>query len=94
MAVSARIQYSNNPQGGAHLGEAVRCIVKAQQELALAKQIADSISGGGVTPANLEGSTEFGAAVGSGSALYTAIANMSTNLATVTTASLANLYQG
>jgi len=95
MAVSTRILYNpSSISGGLHLANAVRYTTLAQQELALAKAVADQVTAGGVTPANLEGSAEFGAPAAGGASLYTAIGNLNTNLATVTSASLAALYQG
>ena len=95
MAASTRITYAtSNPVGGQHVAVAVRYIEMAQQEIALAMQVANSLTGGGVTPANLEGSTEFGAAVGQGAALYTAMNNLKANLATVTAAQLGDLFSG
>ena len=94
MAASARITYTPSAVGGVHLKLATQYAILAQQEIAHAKNIADSVTGGGVTPANLEGSAEFGALTGQGSSLYTAISNFSANLATVTAAQLAALDQG
>lgn len=94
MAASTRITYNATAIGGIHIANAARYAILAKQEIARAKAIADSLSGGGVTPANLEGSQEFAAAAGQGGALYTAIANLNTNLATATSAQLADLDQG
>ncbi len=95
MAASARITYNpGNMVGGAHVTAAARYTVLAQQEIARAKAIADSITNGGVDTVNLEGSTEFGAAVGQGGTLYTALANLNATLAAITAASLAKLDQG
>lgn len=95
MAVSTRITYATTAQsGGIHLANAVRYAQLAQQEIALAVGVANSITGGGVTPANLEGSAEFGAATGQGSNLYTAMSNFKANLSTVTTAQISDLYTG
>lgn len=94
MAASLRISYSATGIGGQHLAAAVRYSTLALQEIKRAKDIADSVSAGGVTPANLEGEATFNAAAAGGSALYTAISNLNTNLATVTAAQLAALDQG
>lgn len=68
----------------------------AQQEIALAMLVANSITGGGVTGANLEGCAEFGTevAVGTGADLYTAMNDLKANLATVTVAQIEALFQG
>lgn len=89
MAASARIVYKNT---GIQL--AVNYIILAQQNVARAKALADSVTNGGVDTVNLEGSAEFSAATGQGGTLYTAIANLNANLATITAASLAKLDQG
>jgi hypothetical protein len=94
MAASARIVYISTALGGSHLAAAARYTILAQQEVARAKSLADSITNGGVDTANLEGSAEFGAVAGAGATLYTAISGLSSNLATVTVASLAKLDQG
>lgn len=94
MAAATRIIYNALAVGGIHLANAARYAILAKQEIARAKAIADSVTAGGVTPANLEGTSEFAAAAGQGSALYTAIANLNTNLATATAAQLADVDQG
>lgn len=99
MAASARIPYGPTSLGGQHLCAAARYALLAKQEIARAKDMADSITGGGVTPANIEaaaGCTDFGAGLtsGQGAAIYTAIANLNTNLGNVTAAQLAALDQG
>ena len=95
MAVSTRITYATtSPSGGVHLANAIRYTQLAQQEIALAMGVANSITGGGVTPSNLEGSSEFGASTGQGSTLYTAMNNFKANLATVTTQQISDLYTG
>lgn len=97
MAISTRIKY--NPgltAGGQHLFNAVHYVQLAQQEIALAVTIANAITGGGVTGANLEGCAEFGTevAAGTGQALYDAMNTMKVNLATVTAAQIGALFQG
>lgn len=95
MAASTRITYNTAAaNGGQHVATAVRYTEMAQQEIALAMQVANSVTAGGVTAANLEGSAEFGAASGKGQALYDAMNNFKTNLASVTTTALGDLYAG
>lgn len=95
MAVSARINYSPTAAvGGVHIANAARYTILAQQEINRAVAIANEMTGGGVTPVNLEGSTEFGVGTGQGATFYTAISNLKTNLATVTAAQLGDLDAG
>ena len=94
MATSARIVYAPTSLGGSHLAAAARYTILAQQEIARAKAIADSVTGGGATPANLEQTAEFNAAIGGGASLYTAIANLAANINTTPVSALAALDQG
>ncbi len=96
MAASTRIVYlnGNTAAGGMHLANAARYAILAKQEIARALSIANQMTGGGVTPSNLEGSAEFGAASGKGSVLYDAINNFNTNIGTITNAALADLDTG
>lgn len=94
MAASARISYNNSPTGGMHLAAAARYLQLAINEATLAKQIAEEVTAGGATAANLEGSTEFGAASGKGQALYDAIAALKTNADSLDDVLIARLYQG
>lgn len=90
----ARIPYNPSSVGGEYVARAVSNLHQAQEYLERAKALADSVTGGGVTPAALEGSTEFGVAVSDGSAFYDAVANMKVNAATVTQSALADLDMG
>jgi hypothetical protein len=90
----ARITYDASKIGGIMVAEAVDHIAKAQGLLSRAKSLADSITGGGVTPANLEASPEFGVAAGLGDEFYAAVSAMKTNAATVTAASIADIDMG
>lgn len=95
MAASNRITYAAASQlGGIHLANAVRYATLAQQEAARAANIAASVTAGGVTQANIEGSPEFGGAAGQGAVLYSAITTLNTNLAAIPVSLLANLDQG
>ena len=94
MAASARIVYTPTALGGANLRLGTNYVILAQQAVARSKSLADSITNGGVDTANLEGSAEFGASVGQGGTLYTALANLNATLAAITAASLAKLDQG
>ena len=89
MAASARIGYTNTP-----IKLAVNYIILAKQQLARAKAEADCITGGGVTPANLEGNADFQVAANQGAAFYTCFTGMAANLAAVTDSELAKLDQG
>lgn len=90
----ARITYDASKIGGIMVAEAVDHLAKAQALLNRAKSLADSISGGGVTPANLEGSPEFGVAVGLGDEFYSALNDMKVNAATVSAAAIADIDMG
>jgi len=95
MAASNRIVYSTTAvAGGMHLANAVRLAVAAQQEINLAVQVANQVTAGGVTPANLEGSGEFGAAAGQGATLLTAMTNLQTDLNAIAAAQIGKLFAG
>lgn len=95
MTGSSRVNYDKTAVvGGAHLANAVKYFILAKQEIALAKGMADSLAGGGADTVNLEGSLEFGADVGGGQALYTAIANLNANSLQITDTALAALSKG
>ena len=95
MAASTRLTYNASAaMGGQNVAVAVRYIQLAQQAIASAVTVANSITGGGVTGANLEGSPEFGCAAGQGANFYTAINNLKTNLATVTATEIGDLFAG
>lgn len=95
MAASARITYNpGSLVGGAHVANAARYTLLAQQEIDRAVAIAASITAFGVTPTNIEGSTEFGVASGQGATFYSAITSLQSSLNAITGASLANLDQG
>ncbi len=95
MAASTRLPYNGaSAFGGAHLKNAVYFATLAKEELNIALGIANQVSANGVTPANLEGSVEFNAPSGTGSALLNAMGSFNTHLANVTDAELAALNQG
>ena len=96
MATSTIITYGGSSIQGANLAAATRYTILAQQAIARALAAANAMTGGGVTPANMEGDTpQFGAVpAGGGTALYNAINNLATNLAAITAASLAETDQG
>lgn len=94
MAASTRVIYDEASVGGKMLAEGVDFIRKGQEKLDRAKALADSVTAGGVTTSNLNGSTEFGASVVDGAGLYTAISDMKSNVHTVTDSALANLDKG
>lgn len=86
--------YDPKTVGGELIARAVAKVREAQFDFALAKSMMDLVSGGGATPANLEGSAQFGVATGDGAAAYEAIANMVVYLSDVSTPAIAALYQG
>lgn len=93
-AASTRIGYSQSSPGGSHVSLAVHYTILAQQEINRAVAMAASVTAFGVTPANLEASTEFNVPAGQGATYYSAITSLQTNLNTVTSAQLANLDGG
>jgi hypothetical protein len=94
MAASNRIVYDAATVGGIHIQNAVRYATLAQQEIIRAKNIADSVTAGGATQANLEGCPEFKGEAGQGPTLYSAIVTLNTDLATIPSSLLGNLDQG
>lgn len=90
----ARTSYNSTTIGGIMVAEAVDHISKAKALLNRAKALADSITGGGVTPALLEGSVEFNVVSGQGSNLYTAISNMKANVGAVTDSAISDIDMG
>lgn len=94
-APSTRITYNASAPGGAHLALAIKYSRQALQEINLAQSIASSVTAGGATQANLEGSAEFNAAVGLGPTLYSAITALQTDLQAIQNGALiGNLDQG
>lgn len=94
MAASARINYNASPTGGLHLAAAARYLQLAIGEATLAKQIAEEVTAGGATTANLEGSAEFDADTGKGQALYDAIFALKADVDGLDDVLIARLYQG
>ena len=81
----ANITYNLSTPFGRQTYQAVQAIRKAQSLLQSIKQKADDVTGGGVTPANLEdaaGANLFGVATGQGSAFYSAIQSLDAGLFT------------
>lgn len=76
----ARITLSGSTPGGKLFRAAVASITSAQGQLERAKLIADQVSGGGVTKANLEQPGDFEAATGHGADLYDDIVSLKTTL--------------
>lgn len=93
MASSARISYSTTASGGIHLANFARYMILAEQELTRAYNIAVQVTAGGVTPANLEGSSEFGVTVGQGAVLQSAMIAFNSAVAALNTSVAANLSQ-
>ena len=64
-----------NPQSpfGSQMSLAIQGLKRAQANIQSIKQTADTMTNGGVTPANLEGSAQFGVAAGQGAVFYAAI---------------------
>ena len=95
MAASSRLIYIPTTfVGGAHVANAARYAIMAQNEINRAVAVAASVTGFGATPINLEGSSEFGVNAGQGAAFYSAITTLQTNLNAITSAQLAVLDAG
>lgn len=74
MANSARISYGIAiVPGGKLVADAVKNVIEARAQVKRAIAVANSITGNGATPANLEGSPEFNVGTGQGAAFYTAL---------------------
>jgi hypothetical protein len=69
----ARIQYGTTTPFGSKIFVAIQGIRNAQAAFQRCKQVADDLTGGGVTTSALEGSAEFNVAAGQGAAFYAAI---------------------
>jgi hypothetical protein len=90
----ARIEYNESSIGGVMIAEAIDELSELEAKLTRIVALMNEITASGVTPVNLEGSTEFGVAVGSGSDFYTAVNNIKTTVNAVTVASIASLDKG
>lgn len=91
---SSRIVYDKSKIGGQMVYLATQYTILAREQIDRAVALAQSVNAGGNENANLEGSTEFGVAVGKGGAFYSAILNEQTKLNAILTSDLANLDQG
>jgi hypothetical protein len=78
----AAISYSTTSPFGSKVYLAVQSIRGAQATFQRVKQAADAVSGGGVTPANLETSPLFMVSTGQGAAFYAAIQSIDAALFT------------
>ena len=78
----ARVSYDQTTPFGSKMYLAIQGIKLAQANLQRIKQVADAMTGGGATPANLELSKEFGVATGGGANFYAAIQSLDAALFT------------
>jgi len=88
------IQYDPQIQsGGALVANAIKNVLKAKEDLALAWNIVYQVtySGG---PSALEGSSEFDVASGKGADFYTALDQVRSAVSFVPDDAIAKLYQG
>jgi hypothetical protein len=81
----AHITYDRNKPAGKLTAELVDFTINARELADRVKVIADQITGGGVTPVNLEtgnaeGAANFGVPVGQGANFYTALTNVRAGL--------------
>lgn len=96
MAASTRIVIPPTSLIGAPTVAGARYIELAIQQLTVAKAISDSVTGQGVTPANLDTAVEAGnPGAGFGAIYYPALSNLIAALNAVgVSVAAANLYQG
>jgi len=87
----ARISYNATTLGGKLVADGINHVRLAKENFDRAKALADSISSGGSIPAALDTSVDFGCAVGSGGALYTAISNARANVNVITDQAIAEI---
>ena len=84
MAASTRYTFNTGP-GALHLQNAVVYAIHMSQELARAYAIAVQVTANTATPANLDGSAEFGTAAGQGASLLPDMVSLNTAIATFNT---------
>jgi hypothetical protein len=72
----ARVKYDQTTPFGSKMYLTIQAFKTIQANLPRIKQVADAMTGGGATPAALEGSAEFGVAVGQGANFYSAIQSL------------------
>ena len=78
----ATISYNITSPFGSKVYLAIQAIRGAQATFQRVKQVADDVTGGGVTPANLETSSLFQVASGQGAAFYAALQSIDAALFT------------
>jgi len=76
----AIIGYNATTPFGAKTAQVIRDLKEAQAFTARIVDMMNDLTGGGVTPANLEGSSQFGVLTGQGQNFYNAIAALNTAL--------------
>lgn len=94
MSNGSRINY--NPSaiaGGTLIANGVNKLLDAIQDINQSWNVMYQLTYGG-TPANLEGSTEFGVETGKGQDFYTALDFLKASVANLPADILAKLYQG
>lgn len=78
----SNISYNTTSPFGSKVYLAIQAIRGAQATFQRVKQAADAVTGGGVTPANLETNALFQVATGQGAAFYAAIQSIDAALFT------------
>lgn len=96
MAASTRIGYNSaSSLGGSYVAAAIRNLVQANNNMQLALRVLAEVTVNGASPANLEGSPEFGVAAGQAQIFQDQVALIATQLATVTGGEgIPQLWQG
>lgn len=91
---NTRVTYDKTAPFGLIFAASVASLIKVTNDIKRIKVVADSLSGGGVTPSNLEtpACKELGVGAGQGATFYGDLQNILAGLAAITT--LADLDQG
>jgi hypothetical protein len=76
----AIIGYNSSSPFGSKMARVVQDVKEAQQLLSRCIDTANDMTNGGSTPANLEGSAQFGVATGQGLNFYNALASLNSAL--------------
>ncbi len=93
------IGYDRTTPFGSKISVAIQSLELAMANFKRVKEQMDALSGGGATPAALEGSAQFGVAVGQGAAIYAAVQSINASIFSVAASytpiqAVTNLDQG
>lgn len=93
----ARIAYNRNTPFGALTSSVISRLVQLQFDVSHLMNVANSITGGGVTPANLEtgnGAVTFGVPAGLGATFYADMQSLQAGLDAISTATISDMDLG